>query len=313
MPGLDREGYTIRTSEPGRSESNSDATCPRGWLTPDSCQDDHAFPTLPSPVSENDSPIDPGSATRSADNARRFGDDEVQKILEAAAELQERSGALGTGSARGLTIQELRQVAAEVGIDPHFVDIAATDVDAPMEKRGSAWMGGPDSWHFRTSVPGEIEDEEREQIVLALRSLMGQQGEIGEVFGRMEWTSNDGMGPVIIGVSSRDGATEIDMTANRAGEAGLYHGLGIPIGGVVGGAVLAASFGLSGPLVLTAIAGMSAASYGLTRLVWRKRSEQLERTYRRVMQRAASIVQEAARLPDGTSDAPRLPAPDEDA
>lgn len=262
---------------------------------------------------ENDSPDEPGALTRPSDNARRFGDDEVQRILEAAADLQERSSARGAGSARGLTIQELRQVAAEAGIDPHFIDIAATDIDAPMERSDGRWLGGPDSWHFRTTVPGEVEDEERERIVLALRSLMGAKGEIEEVFGRMEWTHNDGMGPIIIGISSRDGATEIDMTANRAGEAGLYHGLGIPMGGLLGGALTAATLGLSGAAVIPLITLWSGVVYGATRVFWKSRSAHLERKYRRAMERAASIVQEAARLPHAGTEPRGLPAPDEDA
>ena len=260
------------------------------------------FRTLP-PNPAVDNGLDPAGG----------GDEEVRRILEAAADLQERSSALGTGSARGLTIQELRQVAAEAGIDPHFVDMAATDVDAPMEKSDGSWMGGADKWHFRTTVPGEVGDEEREQIVMALRSLMGAKGVIEEVFGRMEWSMNDGMGPVVIGVSSRDGTTEIDMTADRSGEAGLIHGLGIPSGGIILGAIAAGTLSLSGPVVLPVIGALSVATYGLTRLFWRRRSAELERRYRKAMERASSIVQDSARLPQPDEDAPKLAPPAEDA
>lgn len=254
----------------------------------------------------------PTTLTPSAANARRFGDDEVRKILEAAADLQERSSAKGLGSARGLTIQELRQVAAEAGIDPHFVDIAATDIDAPMEKGDGSIIGGPDRWHFRTTLPGEIDDDDRDRILLALRSLMGHRGVHEEVYGRMEWSMNDGMGPTTIGVVSRDGTTEIDMSVNRSGEAGLLHGLGVPLGGLLIGAVSAGALSVSGPIVIGLIGTASAGVFAATRLMWRKRSQYWDRKLRKTMQRVSSIVQESTRMP-AVEEPAQLPPPDEDA
>ncbi|MEM7415277.1 MAG: hypothetical protein AAF389_07260 [Gemmatimonadota bacterium] len=236
----------------------------------------------------------------------------MRKILEAAADLQERSSARGTGSARGLTIQELRQVAAEAGIDPHFVDIAATDIDAPMEKGDGSIIGGPDRWHFRTTLPGEIDDDDRDRILLALRGLMGHRGVHEEVYGRMEWSMNDGMGPTTIGVVSRDGTTEVDMTVNRSGEAGLLHGLGVPLGGLLIGAVTAASTGISGPIVVPVMGLAAGGVFVATRLMWRKRSQYWDRKLRKTMQRISSIVQESTRMP--SADAPaQIPPPQEDA
>ena len=57
---------------------------------------------------------------------RQFADAEIARILQTAAELQERSSVIGEASAHGLTIEDLRQVAEEAGIDPRFVDIAVT-------------------------------------------------------------------------------------------------------------------------------------------------------------------------------------------
>lgn len=264
-------------------------------------------------VTDDDLKTDPSQAlTRPGDNARRFGDEEVQRILEAAADLQARASALGTGSARGLTIQELRQVAAEAGIDPHFVDVAATDVDAPMEEGGGSWMGGPDRWHFRNTLPGEIEDEDKDRILMALRSLMGHRGTIEEVFGRMEWSMNDGMGPVTVGVSSRDGQTEVDMSVNRSSEPGLIFGLGVPLGGFLIGILTAAALDVSGVAAGGLIAAGMAAAVPPSRWFWGWRSKNIEARLRKTMERVSSIIQEAARVapPD---EAPRLPAPHEDA
>jgi len=232
---------------------------------------------------------------------RRFGDDDIERILRTAVDLQERSDVIADDSSRGLTLEELRQVAEEAGIDSRFVDLAASDLDAPSESSESGLAGGAYSWHFRASVDGEIRDTDRDRILHAIRSVMGQKGELAEVFGRMEWSHDDGSGPVIVGISSRDGKTEIDVSAVKSTEAGMVHGLGIPFGGAFGGAAVAGLLGMSGPAALPAVAAMGALSYGAARLGWRLRSQWWERRLRRVVERVSSIVQDVALLPPGSS------------
>jgi hypothetical protein len=229
--------------------------------------------------------------------ARRFGDEEIRAILGRAAELQERSYGVARDPERGLTLDELRQVAEEAGIDPMFVDLAARDVDAPVERRGSALAGGTYQWHFRTSMPGEVQDSDRDRIVHAIRSIMGQKGEITDVYGRMEWSFDDSLGPVIVGVSARNGRTEIDVTAARGQEVGLLHGMGVPMGGIGGGVSLAAAIGLSGTAVLPLVAAAAGLSYGVIRAGWSARSRWWERRLRRLVDRITSVVQDVTALP----------------
>ena len=172
------------------------------------------------------------AVARSGPPGRRFGDDEISRILQTAAELEERSHALTLDSSRGLTLEELRQVAQEAGIDPRFVDVAASHLNAPVERQVSRLAGGAYMWHFQSQVDGEIRDVDRDRILQAIRSVIGQKGELADVFGRMEWSHDDGSGPVIIGISSRDGGTEIDVTATKSTEAGIVHALGISFGGI---------------------------------------------------------------------------------
>lgn len=61
---------------------------------------------------------------------RIFSEDEVQKLIKRAAELEaERSvGSRGSGE-NGLRIDELKSVAAEAGLDPKLIDQAAYELD----------------------------------------------------------------------------------------------------------------------------------------------------------------------------------------
>jgi hypothetical protein len=232
---------------------------------------------------------------------RRYGDDDIHRILQTAVELQERSHVVSHDATRGLTLEELRQVAQEAGIDPRFVDLAASDLNAPVERVDGKLAGGALSWNFQASLEGEIGDVDRDQILHAIRSVLGQKGELADVYGRMEWSHDDGSGPIIIGVSTRDGRTEIDVTAAKSTEAGIIHALGISFGGIFGGAAVAGIWGLSGALAVPVVAAMGVVSYGATRLGWRLRSQWWERRLRRVVERISSIVQDVAMLNPGES------------
>ena len=248
--------------------------------------------TKPDGVARGD---DVTSVTAPSAPGRRFGDDDIQRILQTAAELHERSHTVAHDASRGLTLDELRQVAEEAGIDPRFVDLAASTLDAPIERQESGLAGGAYRWHFRTRIGGEIRDADRDSILHAIRSVMGRKGEVADVYGRMEWSQDDGAGPTIIGISSRDGETEVDVSAEKRMEASMVHGLGIPFGGIFGGAALASLLGAANPI--PAVIALSGLSYAGMRLVWRARSAWWERRLRKVIERISSIVQDVATLP----------------
>ena len=233
---------------------------------------------------------------------RRFGDDEISRILQGAADLQARSHSLTHDHGRGLSLEELRQVAEEAGIDPRFIDLAASDLNAPVERRVSALAGGTYSWHFRTAVEGVLSDHDYDLILREIRAVMGRKGDLGEVFGRMEWSHDEGGGPTIIGISNQGGKTEIDVSATKWTEVGFFHGFGIPFGGIFGGALVSKFLAISGPAALPVIAAMGVVSYVGARLGWRLRSRWWERRLRLVVDRISGIVHDvAARTPDESS------------
>jgi len=239
--------------------------------------------------------------------ARRFADDEVRRILHNAAELQESSPSAHADSGRGLTLSELRQIAEEAGIDPRFVDIAANSEALPAKESEIRWAGAPMNWHLTQSVDVTLREADFERVLLAIRSVMKEQGELNEVFGRMEWSYNDGMGPVIVGVSSREGTTEIDVTSSRSSEAGLFYGLMVPFGGIFGGAVLSSLLGIGGAAALPLIAASGAVCFVGTRLFWKARSKWWSRRLRSLVERVASMVQEAAAVSAGRTSERALP------
>src|SRR3954468_14878007 len=93
-------------------------------------------PPAPSPPTRDD-------ATRSGES---YSEQEMALILKRAAELQE--GADGRGAQRSLA--EIREIAAEVGIDAAFVTEAVAELQRPPARIG--WLGAPTRFHDERSV-----------------------------------------------------------------------------------------------------------------------------------------------------------------
>jgi len=243
------------------------------------------------PAAEGTESERPGALSRP--RGRVLGDAEIARILQTAADLQERSDAFASTSAHGLTIEDLRQVAHEAGIDPKFVDIAVNQGRGPVGRQKSLLLGGPQSWRFHSEIPGDVTEEARSRLVQAVRSVMDEKGEVAEVYGRLEWRHDDTLGPVSVGISPGSGTTEIDVSANRQGEAGLIFGLGVPAGGMLGGAVVANLIGVAGTIAaLPVAAAMAGVSYGVLRLGWRMRSLWWERHLQQKIEELSSTVQD---------------------
>lgn len=79
-------------------------------------------------------------------NERRYTDEEVARLLQRAADLDRDSGA--TTLARGLSLAELREVAAEAGIDPGMVSSGLAQVGVAGGAAVAGWGLGRAIWSF---------------------------------------------------------------------------------------------------------------------------------------------------------------------
>ncbi|MDF1565902.1 MAG: hypothetical protein P1V51_22900 [Deltaproteobacteria bacterium] len=63
-------------------------------------------------------------------NERRFGEAEIELILQRAVQLEVISEILGGREHEGLTLREVQEIAREAGIDPNLVARAAWELEA---------------------------------------------------------------------------------------------------------------------------------------------------------------------------------------
>lgn len=188
---------------------------------------------------------------------KRFNDEEVSLILRRALEAD-------AGRAEGgLTLTQLKEIGAEVGIPAAQLESAALAVQA---ERGVG--SGKPGWsrlstRYDVEVPGEVDSHHHAHLLRAIRGAMGRQGVAKEEFGGLTWKAQDPFGGRYITVRSENGRTRVEALGNFRDGAMVGAGAGGTIGLAVGAMVLKsvgglAAVGLVGPVALVAGATLPA-------------------------------------------------------
>lgn len=121
-------------------------------------------------------------------STRRYGDDEVREIFSLATTGGTAEGSLPAESG-GLTLDQLRHIAHEAGIDPARVVQAAASLDArgksaPVRRA----LGLPIGLSRVVALPRAPTDREWEQLISEFRSTFGAPGHATSTGGLREWT-----------------------------------------------------------------------------------------------------------------------------
>lgn len=237
---------------------------------------------------------------------RRYHDHEIAAIFEQAAEAQ--AGARAHRRDEGLTLAELQEVGAAVGIAPEFVARAARAVD----HRGRAAprktiLGLPLGVSRTVVLPGPLSDGDWERLVVDLRDTFGARGRLRQDGSLRQWTN----GNLQVLAEPVEGAHRLRMkTLNGSAQSGMVGGLVNLIGGLVFFALygLMAGSGEEPPFWIPAVlvlAGLAFFSYAAVRLPsWaQERERQFEALAARASERVAAAQRPPAALPQAQ---PRL-------
>jgi hypothetical protein len=186
---------------------------------------------------------------------RRFQDDEVARIFEAAS-----APALPRGepsTADGLTLAELQAIGREVGISPERIADAASSVvrsQPPVPRRTE--LGMPISAGHVVELPRALTDREWALVVADLRETFRARGKESSQGETRQWTNSNlhvFVEPTRTGYRLRFGTMKGDAVAlNRMGAFGVAMGalvaltplVGGTAGGTMPGAVMLGSIGV---------------------------------------------------------------------
>lgn len=233
-------------------------------------------------------------------DARRYSDEELALIVQRASELQDQAGDLGAvahlerpavpSPATGLTLQAVREIADEVGLEPRFVEEAAASLAHDSERTGlSIVLGGPTQHQLRSTFRRRFAESERAELLDAVRRYAGHDGEIREVLGSVEWRSMGLVTGTTLAIDEGDDKIVIRVRADASGLA-AFTWIGSIVAGLVAGGVAVGAVQPGSILGVAAIVGSGGAvGVGLARSLW-------SRAARRVQDRARRLQDEVGRF-----------------
>jgi hypothetical protein len=223
---------------------------------------------------------------------RRFNDQEVSQILERASVAQEASRGGTLPSRDGLTLASLKELAAEVGIGPEYIQSAVREVRsglmAPVQR--TRFLGLPIGVARTTYLERKLTDAEWEELVGLLRVTFRARGHMRVDGSFRQWTNGNLQ---ILLEPTRDGQ-RVRMSTRR-GEATAMLGVGATM----------ATFGAVAATVAPFVSSMSLpsalgfAAWGLGLMAWAG-----VRLPSWARERADQMQDVAARLSEVTAPAP---------
>jgi hypothetical protein len=220
--------------------------------------------------------------------------------MRKAFELEEQTPRRVSGR-DGLTLDEMRSIASEVGLDPAALVRAAELVPAERSGGAARVLGAPEAFTYELWLDTALDDTARDVLLQTVRRILGQRGETRVTGDVLQWKSVGRSDHVWLTVTSRGDRTVIELTGDR--RPSLLLSVLFPAllwGGVAAALTMAMSI-VASPLLL---AGVALIPTLLTaRLAWRTASRRLRARLERV---AIALRSDAVRLaiePGGGPDA----------
>ena len=203
--------------------------------------------------------------------AKRYTDREVSLILQRALEPSaDQSGADLDG--HGISLEQLKSIAAEVGIDPARIELAASSLLETVPAQANPYVGIPTTVEFQTMFPGLDIAKVRHDAVALIQSTLGRHGIVNHDAGTLEWHARDGSGGRYVSLTpSRDGARLRVLGNYRNGLAGAAATIGMA--GFVIGAALLDGLGLGSTVTLLGSAAIAAVPPRFAYRWWRKKED----------------------------------------
>lgn len=203
---------------------------------------------------------------------------EISAILKKAAE---HSSADTADTPLGLSIEELQQVASEVGIDPKRIKRAAEEVDGDSKKGETNFWGGPFAYQKQILVESEITTDQWEEMLISIQNFFQAKGQVSSRASVNEWSSPWGStNSARVTAFKQNGKTKINLN---------WHGPLTPIPFYIPVPLMAIAslFFASEFLALSAVPGMAFTilATGLTFIIgrWALR-KQLNKGFKKLQQ-----------------------------
>ncbi len=219
-----------------------------------------------------------------------FSEKEVGRILKRATELHEAEGPADT---MGLSLDEVRQIATEMGVDPRYVAAAMAEVEqGGDDDERFYWLGGPLSYEMERVVEGEVSEEQWVEMVEAMRrsyNLVGVSSKVGRM---LEWTHNNRRRQVQVRVISREGKTRIRLYSRYPQAAAVTFAVPIALSYMITSLFVTAVGRFDPSGFASMLIGLMGAVFLVMRFVFGRMVDNKKRKARHLLNQLEKIVSE---------------------
>ena len=230
------------------------------------------------------------------DTSRRFTDREVATVLRKAVEIDERRG---REAGQALSLEDLREIAREVGISPGAMDEAVRALG--RHATGPDLLAAPLTQRAVHDVPGELDPGGLARLLRVVDDRADGAGNVTEALGAVRWTSEDRFSTLQISLAPEAGRTRIQVVEKtRPRLRRIMHLLPAAWGAMLAGPVVSwLQPGTVGVMALAAtgvLGGLAAGRAAWTFLASRSRNR--VSTMARAMAREADAIVPTSHGPD---------------
>jgi hypothetical protein len=156
-----------------------------------------------------------------------YNEEEIGAILKKATEP---SGADGVASTVGLTIDELRQLGADAGIDPDRITRAVSEIAVGSDSTEWTLLGGPFSFNKSIVLDREITAGQWEDMLASIRACFKAKGDVSVRESAFEWSSPwDSANSGQVTATRDQGKTKVNVGWNGPLTAFLFYLPVIPV------------------------------------------------------------------------------------
>jgi DNA-binding transcriptional regulator YhcF (GntR family) len=180
----------------------------------------------------------------------------------------------------GLSLQVVREIAAEIGVEAHLVDRAAASLSRSSPSRVAALVGGPIKERLVDTHAHKLSESEIRELVDRIRGVMHRRGQVTDAIGSVQWQA-EGLETVALTISPEEEGTRIQILADRSVALGLSLGpptfLGLLIAGIIADGLqpgIGASIAMVGTGGLVGL-GIGRTIWGITARSFRRRLDAL--------------------------------------
>ncbi len=232
------------------------------------------------------------------DSGRRYSDEDFALILERASKLQDRAEGAATElpgrpargpSADGLSLQAVRDIAEEVGVEARYIDQAAESLLLDPSGRRSGLLGGPLTHHVGDTYARALTQSQRVELVDVIRQALRHPGEVRDVMGSIEWRSVGQLGRTKVTIHAHKESVSIRVFADLSGLAAGIWGASMLASMILGSVVV----DIVHPTFLGALPILGAAAVvgaGVARTLWSATTKFFRRRTDRLREELAAYL-----------------------